>query len=1118
MKLRIFSIALAAVVLAGLVFSRPKATESRIPCPVSLTNPDGQSLTLEKYDLRVAIDGPLSLTEMEMVFRNPEKRQMEGRFLYVLPTGATISRFAKEVDGKLMEGEVVEKLRAQSVYTQVLHTMRDPALLEMDQGNRFSARVFPIAAEGTVRLLLSYSQVVPIKNGERKVSIPLAGIPKIGQFSYSAVVNDVAGQKLAPIDGFDGKDTASAGRRVFVSTPLKDYAPQHDLELTFRTEPTDKANTRAITAGNYQMLSFTTPKEYTKRSEAPKDWNFYFDTSASNADMEKQTLSAIEKLLGTIDPKQMIGAATCFDVEPVKIRDWTQPAQGTSFAGPKAEEIMIRLRSRHFLGATNLEAALKHIGDAARAEQKPQNFILVSDGIATLGAREVRDLLAALGDWPDRHTLHALVIGSKQDEKTLNAIVEKGHGRVVNLALTDHVDADVPRVISELTEPLGKTYEFYDESAAWIYPKTFRDIRGETELVVFSQLKDGAKSKPGVVARAVAQKPVDTNLTTEPTTVPEFAPLLQREATAAFLNHLEQLEQTQDDAGKRAELRKQRVEISEKNRVLCPLTSLLVLESEADYARFGIQRTSLADVMTVGDSGIVMLHRTALVVPAATPAPAPAKPQDAAPKTPVSETISASMKGEMQITRNRSDAAKESNLDLEGKDSRNEARDRLLSGVGGGPGGQTSSGGGGGDAGGDGDVSAVELVDHFETFRRDPAAPAANAFAANPVAGEPRPDDAAPADRPINGLNRGGVNIPPAREAAQEQLRRVNDVQPIVAAPRGVAAAAWTQQFATPPTAAQLDALHAQVAGSPRDRNLRNLYADALFAAKKWDELQGQAFEWLPFDPENPQVYEYLGKSATGLGDKELALRAMTSIAEVAPNRAALLARAGWLLLTAEKYPMAEQMFREALKNRKDDPNLYRGLALSLWMADKYDVAAKELSEAIKVDFNGRYGDVARVLHEELGYVLRAWAQQDKSAALTFAQFHNADADMRRSDAIRVTMGWETDANDVDLHVVDPNGEECFYSHMHNASGLELYSDQTQGLGPEVIRADKMLPGTYTVGVTYFNPGPMGVSRGVVVIMKPQDGVVKHPTIVPFCLVPGAVGGANIRMVGEVKQ
>ena len=61
-----------------------------------------------------------------------------------------------------------------------------PALLETDQGNKFSARVFPVPPSGTVRLLLAFSQPLPLKDGQRKLTIPLAGMPKIGEFTFSA--------------------------------------------------------------------------------------------------------------------------------------------------------------------------------------------------------------------------------------------------------------------------------------------------------------------------------------------------------------------------------------------------------------------------------------------------------------------------------------------------------------------------------------------------------------------------------------------------------------------------------------------------------------------------------------------------------------------------------------------------------------------------------------------------------------------------------------------------------------------------------------------------------------------------------------------------------------------
>ena len=129
MKLRLL---IATLFVAGVLQAQT---------PFSLSDPDGQELILEELNVHSAIHGMLSLTELEFRFRNPKARRVEGRFNCVLPPDAAISRFAKEVNGQLMEGEVVERLRANQVYEQFLHQMRDPALLEQDQGNRFSARV-----------------------------------------------------------------------------------------------------------------------------------------------------------------------------------------------------------------------------------------------------------------------------------------------------------------------------------------------------------------------------------------------------------------------------------------------------------------------------------------------------------------------------------------------------------------------------------------------------------------------------------------------------------------------------------------------------------------------------------------------------------------------------------------------------------------------------------------------------------------------------------------------------------------------------------------------------------------------------------------------------------------
>src|SRR6266568_2238625 len=162
--------------------------------PIALSDADGQGLILEELSARTAIEGMLSLTELDLRFRNPKAKRIEGRFSCTLPANAAISRFAKEVNGTLMEGEVVERLRANQVYEQFLHQMRDPALLEQDQGNRFSARIFPIEANATTHLILSYSIVLPMHGGVRRYALPLRGMPAIGHFTFRAFVTALPGE------------------------------------------------------------------------------------------------------------------------------------------------------------------------------------------------------------------------------------------------------------------------------------------------------------------------------------------------------------------------------------------------------------------------------------------------------------------------------------------------------------------------------------------------------------------------------------------------------------------------------------------------------------------------------------------------------------------------------------------------------------------------------------------------------------------------------------------------------------------------------------------------------------------------------------------------------------
>jgi hypothetical protein len=82
---------------------------------------------------------------------------------------------------------------------------------------------------------------------------------------------------------------------------------------------------------------------------------------------------------------------------------------------------------------------------------------------------------------------------------------------------------------------------------------------------------------------------------------------------------------------------------------------------------------------------------------------------------------------------------------------------------------------------------------------------------------------------------------------------------------------------------------------------------------------------------------------------------------------------------------------------------------------------------------------------------------------------------------VRVVINWNMDNTDIDLHVKDPNNEECFYSRTRTQIGGRISADITTGYGPEQFLLKKAIKGRYLVYVNYYgdrqftNAGPSTV-------------------------------------------
>ena len=89
--------------------------------------------------------------------------------------------------------------------------------------------------------------------------------------------------------------------------------------------------------------------------------------------------------------------------------------------------------------------------------------------------------------------------------------------------------------------------------------------------------------------------------------------------------------------------------------------------------------------------------------------------------------------------------------------------------------------------------------------------------------------------------------------------------------------------------------------------------------------------------------------------------------------------------------------------------------------------------------------------------------------------------------ALRATLIWDTDDTDMDLHMFNPSGEECYFGNA-TVGGMNLDVDDTFGYGPENITVTAPITGDYIIQVVNFD-GPDGYGTTVTVEVF-KDGVL----------------------------
>jgi len=209
-------------------------------------------------------------------------------------------------------------------------------------------------------------------------------------------------------------------------------------------------------------------------------------------------------------------------------------------------------------------------------------------------------------------------------------------------------------------------------------------------------------------------------------------------------------------------------------------------------------------------------------------------------------------------------------------------------------------------------------------------------------------------------------------------------------------------------------------------------------------------------------------RSAFGSDD---ALKAISSLIEKNPGETQLMRDVAFMAMDFGKPEHAYPLLKQVAMARPYDGSIYTAIASCLVEMQQVDLAMVFYEIAVGGTFNK--ADFRSIAATEYCALLSEVSRGEYQSELrTFAASRletlKRDAKVAQADIV-VTMMWNTDRSDVDLHVIDPNDEECYYEHRQTKMGGRLSTDITDGFGPEMFWLPNAEDGTYRVAVNYYN-------------------------------------------------
>lgn len=1071
---------------------------------------DGKEYPLRLSGLHIKSDiiGNIAITTMDMTFFNETDRILEGELLFPLAEGNTVSRFAMELNGTMREGVVVEKAKGRRVFESIVRRNVDPALLEMSKGNIFRARVYPIIPKKNKRIILAYEQQLERTQEGQLFLLPLEHKNPIDSFSLEVQLRH---RTLAPdlrYNDFDNIIFTQKEKSFFAEFSAQRFTANRPLTLLLPAGIDDSL--RIFTGKREQDNSYYcyitgVPESKIIEKTLPTTITLIWDNSGSSQKNNKALiLDALEQYL------QRCGTYS------VRLIEFALQARDI---GKYTNSSLLRKAIENLVpdGATTFDAC-------DFSSYKTDEIILVSDGIQTFGKAPAVNHNAV-----PITVLHA---AQSAEHGYLRNIALASGGQYINaigLSADDIVkrlttiplhflgaECSVPMdIFPSIAQPLQGNFSLAGRSKDSVFSLTLRFGIGKTILSQQIFTVKSAYSHP-LVPRLWAQKKLseldmeyeknsknitalgkDFSLVTRNTSlivleqlsdyvlyniVPpteemrkEYFKLVKTQDSIAQNKHTNTLQKTISQMARKKEWyntdflprteeeNRQEEERRKRREMLYKMEQEAIVELNNDHEKIQLYYQKKKDSLQ------------ALVIPNSQ-----AKQGYGTLQGKVSTIGGKSLPGSLvkvQSTKRGTYTVKNGSFII-----------RQLS-----PGDYIL------------EISNIGYYTNYEkiTILKDQTTDIKIALTEGRdiceicIKGESFKESVT-ADKKGSARERSGANntiiavesvqnavtlssgiiadndAPVVRVSRPERTELLVDGQNMSNQFTGGLGSA-VQRGVTPSTFAveentNLNSASVESSLTPTAQPPKIALAEPVPTMTYSAELLNAS------DKERYSVYRQLRQNFGHLpmfymdaadifyqkGQKEQALRIISNLAELEIESQRLLRILSRRLLQYGFASEAVAIFREVYTMREEEPQSMRDLALALAEAGMYQEAVDTLYALSQREWDSRFPEIQTIALTEMNALIAKAGPSVKTNHI------HPELLMVQPLGLRIVIDWDADNCDIDLWVIDPQKEKCYYSNPRTKIGGNLSRDLTGGYGPEEFSLKKPISGTYTIKAHYY--------------------------------------------------